>query len=91
MFYGILIKMNWGDEGQHRAPHFHAVYGDYEASFSLDGEMIAGNFPRKQRTLVQAWTSLHEEELLANWKLAANMEETFRIVPLRQGVKIDAE
>ena len=28
MFYGILIKMNWKDVGQHNQPHFHAFYGD---------------------------------------------------------------
>ena len=31
MFYGILIKMNWKDKGQHNLPHFHAYYGEYEA------------------------------------------------------------
>ena len=37
MFLGILIKMNWKDVGQHNMPHFHAYYGNYEASFALDG------------------------------------------------------
>ena len=44
MFYGILIKMNWKDVGQHNQPHFHAFYGDYEASFSLDGEISPVSF-----------------------------------------------
>ena len=83
MFYGILIKMNWADHGQHNTPHFHAFYGDYEASFSLDGEVIAGKFPAKQTAFVRAWALLHFDELQANWTLAANREETFRIEPLR--------
>ena len=83
MFYGILIKMNWKDFGKHNSPHFHAFYGDCEAVFGLDGEIISGEFPRKQATLIKAWVLLHEDELKAKWELAANGEETFRIEPLR--------
>jgi len=83
MFFGILIKMNWKDTGQHKLPHFHTFYGDYEAVFALDGEIIAGEFPRKQSAFVKAWALLHEDELAANWKLAVNGELTFRIDPLR--------
>jgi hypothetical protein len=49
----------------------------------LDGEVIAGKFPRKQDAFVKAWALLHEEELAANWKLAINGEVIFRIEPLR--------
>ena len=83
MFYGILIKMNWKDTGQHNLPHIHVFYGDYEAVFGLDGEIIAGDFPRRQSAFVKAWSLLHEDELIANWKLAINGEITFRIEPLR--------
>ena len=30
-------------------------------------ELIAGNLPRRQRRLVEAWAELHQEELLADW------------------------
>ena len=83
MFLGILVKMNWKDVGQHNQPHFHAFYGDYEASFSLDGEILAGEIPKKQAAFVRAWALIHEDELLANWKLAVNGEEIFRIDPLK--------
>ena len=83
MFYGILIKINWKDTGQHKLPHFHAFYNDFEAVFGLDGEIITGNFPKKQSAFVKAWALLHEDELLANWVLAVNGEEIFRIDPLR--------
>jgi hypothetical protein len=83
MFYGILIKMNWRDKGRHHAPHFHAFYGDYEAVFGLDGEIIAGVFPSKQSAYIKAWALLREDDLTANWKLAMNGEEIFRIEPLR--------
>ncbi|MCL2169314.1 MAG: DUF4160 domain-containing protein [Defluviitaleaceae bacterium] len=83
MFYGILIRMNYKDIGQHNLPHFHAFYAEFEAVFGLDGEIIAGEFPRKQASLVKAWTLLREEDLVTNWKLAANGEKIFRIEPLR--------
>ena len=83
LFYGILIKMNWKDTGQHNTPHFHAFYGEHEAVFALDGEIVAGSFPKRQGAFVKAWALLHEDDLAANWRLAANGEETFRIEPLR--------
>ena len=75
--------MNWKDVGRHKAPHFNAYYGEYEAVYSLDGEIIEGSFPRKQNALVKAWALLHEDDLVANWSLALNGEETFRIDPLK--------
>lgn len=83
MFQGILIRMYWKDIDRHKQPHFHAFYGDTEASFSLDGEIIAGDFPKKQAAYVKAWALMHEDDLKANWNLALNGEETFRIDPLR--------
>lgn len=82
MFFGIAIRMFFEDTGQHKTPHFHAVYGDYQAVFSLDGEKITGDFPPKQIALVKAWAILHDEALAADWALAVNGEETFRIPPL---------
>lgn len=54
MFLGILIKMNWKDTGQHSLPHFHAFYGDYEAVFGLNGEIITGKFPARQSVFIKA-------------------------------------
>ena len=83
LFYGILIKMYWNDTGQHNSPHFHAFYGEYEAVFNFDGEILTGNFPHKQGAYVKAWALLREDDLAANWRLASNGEETFRIDPLK--------
>jgi hypothetical protein len=83
MFYGILIKLNWKDTGKHNKPHFHAFYGEHEAVFGFDGEIIAGTFPARQAAFVKAWALLHEDELAADWVLAVNGEEVFRIEPLK--------
>lgn len=81
-FYGITIKMYW-DEVHHSLPHFHAYYAEYEASLDLRGEIIAGELPRGQLRLVQAWTELHAEELRADWELAVNEKQLNPIDPLR--------
>lgn len=75
--------MNWKDVGKHKSSHFHAFYGNDEAVFSLTGDIISGDFPAKQAAFVKAWALLHEDELKADWSLAVNGEETFRIDPLR--------
>ncbi|MBQ2013313.1 MAG: DUF4160 domain-containing protein [Bacteroidaceae bacterium] len=83
MFYGIIIRMYWTDSDRHKEPHFHAFYGEEEAVFTLDGELLAGRFPRKQAALVRAWALIHVEELAANWTLANGGETVERIAPLR--------
>ena len=83
MFFGIIIRMYWNDTDKHKAPHFHALYGDDEAVFLLNGEILAGRFPMKQAALVKAWALLHEDDLAANWTLCQHGEEAFRIDPLR--------
>lgn len=30
-FFGIIIRMMFSDIGQHKMPHIHVVYGEYEA------------------------------------------------------------
>ena len=83
MFYGIVIRMYWRDTDRHKMPHFHAYYGDDEAVFTLDGELLSGSMPHKQSAYIKAWALLHEDELKANWELAYRHEETYKIEPLR--------
>ncbi|GAB1436731.1 hypothetical protein MASR2M32_29790 [Sphaerotilus sulfidivorans] len=44
--------------------------------------MLAGELPRKQLRLVQAWIELHRDELMADWELAASGELPYKIDPL---------
>lgn len=84
MFYGIIIRMYFMDDKQHHEPHIHAEYADKRAVFGIaGGEVLAGALPRGKARLVQAWIEIHREELLANWQLAVNGEEVFKIEPLR--------
>ena len=83
MFYGILIKMYKELGGKHNIPHIHAEYGEHEAVYGFDGVLIEGELPRKQQKLVEAWITLHEDELKANWKLLQTGEPFFKIQPLQ--------
>ena len=83
MFYGIIIRLYLLDNVHHRLPHIHARYAEFEASIGIsDGEVLAGDLPRKQLRLVQAWIELHRDELVADWALAASGELPYKIEPL---------
>jgi hypothetical protein len=59
-------------------------YQNFKASIAIeDGRVLAGDLPPKQLRLVQAWVELHRDDLFADWYLAANGEEPFRIAPLQ--------
>ncbi len=83
MFYGIIIRMYLLDNKQHSLPHIHAKYAEFEASITIeDGDILAGELPRKQLRLVQAWIELHRDELSANWEIAISGENPYKISPL---------
>jgi hypothetical protein len=53
VFYGIAIRMFVQD---HPPPHFHAVYAEWEATFSIEsGELLEGRLPSRARRLVREW------------------------------------
>jgi hypothetical protein len=71
-------------DGQlYNLPHIHARYAEFEASIGIgDSEVLAGELPRKQLRLVQAWVELHRDELMADWELAVSGENPYKIAPL---------
>jgi hypothetical protein len=84
MFFGIIITIFYKDVGKHNTPHIHARYQGSKASISIEtGDVLAGNFPPKQLRMVLAWIEIHKDELFADWELAMNGEEPFKISPLQ--------
>jgi len=83
-FYGIVIWM-YHDESHHLGrPHFHAQYGDDEASIDIeDLGIIAGRLPARALRLVVEWARVHQGELRDNWARARRHEPLERIEPLR--------
>lgn len=84
MFYGIIISIYFFDNKRHKMPHIHVNYQEDEAVFSIpEGEMIEGNIKKSKKRLVQAWIEIHQEDLMADWELAVNGQEVFKIDPLK--------
>jgi hypothetical protein len=68
-FRGITIYMYTEPDTPHRLPHFHAYYGEYEASFTITPPvLLEGSLPRVQLRLVLAWAELYQAELAENWQ-----------------------
>jgi hypothetical protein len=85
MFYGILIRMFFKDIDKHNLPHIHAEYQGEVAVYSiLDGNLLAGKMPVQKEKLVLAWIEIHKDDLLADWELAVNGKNPFKIRGLDQ-------
>ena len=83
-FFGIIIRMFMETGAAHHTPHFHAYYQEHVGVFSIDPvELIAGNLPRTQRRLAEAWAELHREELKANWERLQAGRPAVPIAPLQ--------
>jgi hypothetical protein len=82
-FYGITIWMYY-DETHHRGrPHFHARYGEAEASIDIESlGVIVGDLPLRARRLVTEWATAHQAELRDNWVRARGHQQLESIEPL---------
>jgi hypothetical protein len=66
------------------SPHIHVKYQDEEAVIAiLDGELLEGSLRTNKMKLVQAWIEIHRDELIADWELASQGQEVFKIDPLK--------
>ena len=84
MFYGLIIMMYFYDNKKHHLPHIHVKYQNDEAVFSItDGTLIEGKLPKNKIKLVEAWIEIHREDLIADWQLAIEGQEIFKIEPLK--------
>ena len=81
-FYGIIIKMYFKESDRHHKEHIHIIYNEYSAIYDLQGKLIEGNLPIKQKKMVEAWIAIHEEELKKLWKYMKIKGEFFKIKPL---------
>ena len=80
-FFSIIIKMYYDD---HNPPHFHAEYQGLKAVFDIrTGQKTKGKFPKGETKLVEAWISMRQKELMANWRLLELDKELKKIEPLK--------
>ena len=82
-FYGIIIKMYFKEGERHHKEHIHIIYNEYEAIYNINGKIIEGKLPTKQKKLVEAWIEIHSEELKILWKNIKEKGEFFKIKPLK--------
>ena len=84
MFYGIIVTLYFFDTGKHKRPHIHVKYQGDEAVVAIrEGEVLEGGIQQNRMKLVQAWIEIHQDELMADWELALNGQEVFKIEPLK--------
>ena len=85
-FFGIVISMYRELNGRHHYPHIHADYSGTKAVFNIEtATLIEGDFPNKERKLVEAWIEIHKDELLVNWNalnIASGTPSFTKISPL---------
>lgn len=79
-FLGIVIRMFFLD---HEPPHFHATYAGQEAQIQIQPiGRLNGVMPPRALALVLEWATLHQTELLENWRRLHADEQPTRIAPL---------
>ena len=79
-FLGIVISMHYRD---HAPPHFHARYGDEEATFSINElKLTDGKLPKRVVSYILEWAFEHRTELLENWRRVENRNPLQKIEPL---------
>ena len=80
-FFGIVIKMFWDD---HNPPHFHAFYAGEWAVIDIHSlSLFAGRLSPRALGLVIEWATLHQQELVDDWRRAQRQEPLVTIAPLR--------
>jgi len=83
VFFGIIVRMYKETSSKHKIPHLHAEYSGDEVVVTFDGKVLEGSIPGNKMKLLVAWMEIHKEDLLANWELLSQGEQSFKIEPLR--------
>ncbi len=79
-FLGIIIRFYYRE---HAPPHFHAVYGEYEAQIALRTHtVLEGKLPGRVLGIVQEWAEIHADELEECWQSAQMGVPPNKIEPL---------
>jgi hypothetical protein len=80
-FFGVVIKMFWDD---HNPPHFHAFYAGDEVLIDINSlSLFAGHISPRALGLVIEWATLHQAELLEDWRRGQSQRPLEKIEPLK--------
>ena len=62
----------------------HVEYQGEEAAVGMpDAEILEDSIQKNRMKLVQAWIEIHRDEMMADWELAVNGQEVFKIESLK--------
>ena len=71
-------------EANHPLPHFHAAYGEFELSISIETlEILSGTMPGRAKALLLEWAHEHRGELLKAWTALREGRLPAKIAPLK--------
>ena len=80
-FFGIIIFIYYNE---HNPPHFHAVFGEVRASFTISNlALMRGSLPPRAFAMVLEWAFMHRYDLQRAWDQAAENQKPDKIEPLR--------
>ncbi len=72
------------DTRKHHLPHIHVKYQGQEVVIAIpNGEILEGEIKPNRLKLVLAWIEIHQDDLMADWELASQGQDVFKIEPLR--------
>lgn len=66
-----------------RTAYSYQIWRSGSRDFVPGGNIIEGELRANKLKLAQAWIEIHQENLMADWELAINGQEVFKIEPLR--------
>lgn len=79
-FYGITIYMYKKD---HNPPHFHALCNGDDCIVDINKAKAKGKFPKDKKKIVEAWATIHKQELFDCWDLLCKENRVIEIEPLQ--------
>lgn len=72
---GISFCLYFFDNQQHKLPHVHVKYGNYELIIAIEtGECLEGYLPPKQRKRAERHVVSYRNELMMLWEKAVRGE-----------------
>jgi hypothetical protein len=67
---GVKIDFHFSE---HPPPHFHAVYGEFRASISIDEDVILKGFiPPAKFAMIRHWKNTRKKALRAAFTMSTN-------------------
>lgn len=67
-YYGIKIYIYDEHDAPHHTPHLDVHYGEYNAEYDFDGNIVKGKMPTPQDRKIRALIIYHYEELKEAWE-----------------------